>query len=258
MNKMSVLRGYNYQTRKISSLKVVAYVVFASLLLISSGDAYGDKVCISVTVNKKLKTSIRTQVAATCPKGFNELVDTATLAGPAGPAGPAGATGSQGPAGAQGPVGSRGLSAFDPLPSGTTVRGVVGGWGNTANLSFVTESLPASTTTAIKSQDMIIAHTPRLVSYCESTYVDGVEDCLSADELAKDETVCTGSFDNPTAPAGKVCIYVDVMYMAYDLEAQLVAATANPAQGSPFGFGLQWFTASGTSKVKATWAYTAP
>jgi hypothetical protein len=76
--------------------------------------------------------------------------------------------------------------------------------------------------------------------------------------LEKDETQCTGSFNSPTAPRGKVCIYIDVLYMAYDLQAQLVAAEANPAEGSPYGFGVQWFTASGTSKVKATWAYTAP
>ena len=167
-----------------------------------------------------------------------------------------GQTWATGPAGA---TGARGVSAFDPLPAGTTVRGVIGGWGNHANLSFVTESLPAATSAAIKTTDMIIAHTPRLVTYCQDTYVNGMQDCLSATEFSKDETVCTGTFDNPTAPAGKVCIYVDVLFEGYDMEAQLVAAVANTSQGSPFGFGLQWYTTAGsTSKVKASWAYTAP
>src|SRR5262245_8571615 len=45
--------------------------------------------------------------------------------GPSGVAGPPGPTGSTGPGGAQGPSGPRGFSAWDVIPSGTTVTGEV-------------------------------------------------------------------------------------------------------------------------------------
>lgn len=217
-----------------------------AVLLMTFPAAHADKLCLQVTVAKKTgKVSTKKTIAPACPKGFTELVDTASFVGPQGAAGASGA---------------RGPSAFDQLPSGTTVRGVIGGWGNQSNLAFFTQSLPASSSTAIKSSDMIIAHTPRLIGFCEDSYgAGGITTCLSADELAKNETLCTGTFDNPTAPAGKVCIYPDVFFAGFDMEAQLVAASANPAEGSPFGFGLQWYTEpSSTSKLKASWAYTAP
>ena len=70
-----------------------------------------------------------------------------------------------------------------------------------------------------------------------------------------------GTFDNPTAPPGKGCVYVDASNFAYQMEVQSVAADDNPIGGSPFGFALQWLTegnAGTISKVKASWAYTAP
>lgn len=204
--------------------------LLSAVILTGVTPGYGDKLCLKVSVNKRLKVTTTSVTAPTCPRGFQAIGEAAER------------------------------NPFGRLPSGATVRGVIGGSGTPSELTFVTQSLPASGGRAIKTEDMIIAHTPRLVNYCNSNYTNAMADCLSADEFAKDERLCTGTFDNPVAPRGKVCIYIDVLFGGFDLEAQLVAAVANSAEGSPFGFGLQWSTAQfiQSSKLKASWAYTAP
>jgi hypothetical protein len=65
-----------------------------------------------------------------------------------------------------------------------------------------------------------------------------------------------GSPANPTAPAGKVCIYVAGGDNAVDVQGYSVL----PGTGaSPYGFELKWTnTTTGDTFIDAVWAYKAP
>lgn len=84
---------------------------------------------------------------------------------------------------------------------------------------------------------------------------------------------CTGSFDNPTAPAGKLCVYpgreVDEAANVFfdDAEVANIAkngegafeAYARPIGGGRYGVRIEAkAAAAGVAKFYATWAYTAP
>jgi hypothetical protein len=67
---------------------------------------------------------------------------------------------------------------------------------------------------------------------------------------------CTGNPANPTAPAGKVCIYVSGADHAFNLNGYSVLFGTG---ASPYGFKLKWdASTTGDTFVDATWAYTAP
>ena len=67
---------------------------------------------------------------------------------------------------------------------------------------------------------------------------------------------CTGNPANPTAPAGKVCIYVSAADHAFNLNGYSVLFGTG---ASPYGFKLKWdASTAGDTFVDATWAYTAP
>jgi hypothetical protein len=74
------------------------------------------------------------------------------------------------------------------------------------------------------------------------------------------DPTCTGTVEAPTAPAGKVCVYVELQ------SASITALGATQLDGenseqSKLGFGVQ-VTATGAantnSVARGTWAYTAP
>jgi hypothetical protein len=72
------------------------------------------------------------------------------------------------------------------------------------------------------------------------------------------ETTCSGTYELPTAPAGRVCIY-----RAYAAPAQIGTTAqgfaAAPTGGSPYGFVLAIFPdAAGDASFAGSWAYTAP
>jgi hypothetical protein len=67
---------------------------------------------------------------------------------------------------------------------------------------------------------------------------------------------CTGTPAAPTAPAGKVCIYVSGADHAFNLSGYSVLFGT---EASPYGFKLKWDASqAGDTFVDATWAYTAP
>jgi hypothetical protein len=67
---------------------------------------------------------------------------------------------------------------------------------------------------------------------------------------------CTGTPANPTAPPGKVCIYVSGADHAFNLNGYSVLFGTG---ASPYGFKLKWDASTvGDTFVDATWAYTAP
>lgn len=170
-----------------------------------------------------------------------------------GPAGNQGAAGAQGLQGLQGPKGDRGQSAFDTLPSGTTIRGVI------SRLAPVV-SFPAPLPQGISNNDVKIAVTS---TFDAAHGCAALTDCLTNTELAKD-VACTGTVSLPTAPPGKVCIYpLTVVHVTGD---GTIGSGAFPvSSGSPtsiYGFrlngGASFFTGGAGVTVDATWAYTAP
>jgi hypothetical protein len=144
------------------------------------------------------------------------------------------------------------------LRSGVTVRGVVGGdfegfaaqaggpcedncdWGVDASLPF---PAPVGLTDAT-----VLVDTSLCLADCPGISADGTESGSAG--------TCLGSLTTPTAPAGKVCIYVAGAANAVELAGYSVM----PGTGSSkYGFKLKWVsTTADDSFVDAVWAYTAP
>src|SRR5690606_34975823 len=99
--------------------------------------------------------------------------------------------GPQGPAGTDGKDGKDGRSAWDVIPSGVTVTGVVG--------------YDASTTGAT-SNDRVVMNLPGTAPVALGA--GDVDFAPHADVISSDPA-CSGSTGNPTAPAGKLCLYLD-------------------------------------------------
>lgn len=148
--------------------------------------------------------------------------------------------------------------------SGRTIRGVIGGdfpaipagpstdcinncsWAGYASLPF-----PARV--ALTDGDVLVDNT---------TWVSGdtgqTQPTLDASEVASPVT-CTGTVDNPTAPAGKVCIYIAGGDNAEDVAGYSVVPGTG---GSKYGFKLHWVSngpgSAQNTFIDAVWAYTAP
>ena len=186
-------------------------------------------------------------------------------AGPIGPAGPQGAAGPPGAAGAEGPQGApgapgaegvpgpqgadgaRGPSAFEPIPGGTTVMGYaqfdVAEPANTETDFNFGVNLPGVAPKALQNDTVNFAPNPG--------YAAAIADADSS---------CQGTYENPSAPAGKVCLYLQ----------SASAPTANSVAGivpsggevARRGFAVVWTDPQadpGTDAfLQASWAYTAP
>jgi hypothetical protein len=171
------------------------------------------------------------------------------LRGQTGPAGPAGPKGDTGATGERGPSGPAGASALDPVPSGETIRGAVGGDFHAADADAsdfgVVVSLPMPAANNLSDDEV-------------NVNVAGWTDAGGQTPPTTTDTNpgCTGTPAAPTAPAGEVCIYVAGADHAFNLEGYSVL----PGTGaSPFGFKLKWDASQeGDTFVDATWAYTAP
>lgn len=159
-----------------------------------------------------------------------------SVQGPAGAAGPAGPAG---PQGAQGSKGDRGVSAWETIPSGVTVTGAETVWmpsaGNDALYSFSIDlgaRAPAALTDAAVN-----------FSGAQSLF------------LLDGDLSCTGSPAAPTAPAGKVCLYL----AGQQLNIEDFEGVAQPV-GGDLGFQVRWHATSAVNTMRwtATWAYTAP
>ena len=150
------------------------------------------------------------------------------------------------------------------LISGRTVRGVIGGdfpaipagpsTECTNNCSWAGyASLPFPARAALTDDDVLVDNT---------TWVSGdtgqTQPTLSSSESGS-PAACTGSVANPTAPAGKVCIYIAGGDNAEDVAGYSVVPGTG---GSKYGFKLHWVsTGPGSAQntfIDAVWAYTAP
>jgi hypothetical protein len=154
-------------------------------------------------------------------------------AGPQGATGAAGPTGAAGAAGAQGAKGDPGRSALSSLATNETVRGVVVAEGNAAAAGgFVGTgvSLPIPAPVALDNGHV---------------NVDGSDDPGDA---------CTGTYANPTAPAGFVCVYINT-----STNLSNIIGFVPFGQVTRFGFAVDGTTgAGGNAYFTGSWAYTAP
>lgn len=141
--------------------------------------------------------------------------------------GPAGPQGLQGAAGAPGAPGTSVFAAT--IPTGTTVTGVWAAPGGDGNAAV---SFPVPAPEAPGDADVSFAPDASAVTQ-------------------DDDAGCTGSFASPTAPTGKVCIYVEAI---------------GPGVSSLTGFGLgtRGFyvyaiqNSPSNTAARGSWAYTAP
>ena len=156
------------------------------------------------------------------------LLAAAGATGPAGPVGPKGDTGAKGETGPAGPGG--------PIPPGQTVTGAAMWRYSTSveSLNTQTVQLPGDPGKTLQSADV------NFKAWAPYT-LDG-------------DAACTGTSTAPTAPPGKVCLYLAG-----------VQTDTPQVQGFAFGrypaFAVQWEdsnTAGPQVSVQLTWAYTAP
>lgn len=164
-------------------------------------------------------------------------------AGTPGPKGDTGATGAQGPkgdtgaTGATGSTGARGVSAYEPLPSGVTMTGT----------DFINYNNPASTLESANNTEFPVR------APAAPTRVSFAPDGRAA--TTDDDPACTGSYENPTAPAGTVCVYPGDLGNITSVTAE---EWAEPALRDR-SFYVNFTPAANTNVfIYYSWAYTAP
>jgi hypothetical protein len=143
------------------------------------------------------------------------------------------------------PPGRPAARAIDPLPSGKTVHGVIG-FGDLATAGNqhrdIFQQLPVPATAPLKDADVYVS----LTGFTSSGGITPT----TADTNAG----CSGSVTAPTAPAGKVCVYIAGGQNSAGIQGLGIGTT-----GTPYGFKLSWDSqTSGRSFVEAVYAYTAP
>jgi hypothetical protein len=155
----------------------------------------------------------------------------------------------RGPRGPKGDKGDAGASALQPVPSHRTIRGAVGAdfhaFDSIASDFGVDVTLPMPARNALSDADVFVN-------------VSGWQNAGGQTQPTTTDTSagCTGTPASPTAPAGKVCIYVSGADHAFNLSGYSVLAGTG---ASPYGFKLKWDASQvGDTFVDATWAYTAP
>ena len=192
----------------------------------------------------------------TGPSGPQGPAGAQGVTGPSGPQGPAGARGVTGPSGPQGPAGARGVtgpsgpqgpagaSAFEPIPSGQTVYGVVGGDFDAYQVSgdwYGFSSLPAEAPVALDNTHVVVV---------ETSIVSGK---LDPSEMSQ-QSHCPGSASSPAPDPGYLCIYPT---QASNVDH--IIALAIPLGNSTSGFTIGWNNAIlGDTYLRARWAYKAP
>ncbi|MCO6429977.1 MAG: hypothetical protein J5J00_03885 [Deltaproteobacteria bacterium] len=193
--------------------------------------------------------------------------------------------------GDRGDQGLPGRGVNEALTSGTSIRGAAAGVfaapGDPSNPWSVSESFKFVLPEPITSDKIIVAQKP-LRNFCRAAANAGIipdflpdgttKDCLrtttplgtipltTTNQFEKqgqfdgtnEDNVCTGTAEEPTAPAGYVCIYLTDAVDFHQVYADTV-----PTGSSDAGFSVNWVSRSfDASKIKTrmgfTWAYTAP
>lgn len=169
--------------------------------------------------------------------------------------------GPQGPQGAQGPTGPTGptgRSAFDgPIPSGKTVKGV---WGNEDWTTVATQFSTHWESFAVPaSAPLDLDHTKFGVNGTNGTLSPLVKGLVPD---AWESGSCTGTFHNPTAPPGMLCMYLRDTFGPLNVLAN--SLTVWPPENTThevnqLGFTWQYRAnvAATTNRIEGSWAYTA-
>jgi hypothetical protein len=144
------------------------------------------------------------------------------------------------------------------IRSGVTVRGVIGGDFDTPTGTTCADncdwagyaSLPFPAPVGLGDDDVLVD---------ASLWTTGggqTAPTVDASTESTSSSTCTGTLATPTAPPGKVCIYV----AGGDNASGLKGVSVMPGTGtSRYGFKLVW--SSNTDEdtfIDAVWAYTAP
>jgi hypothetical protein len=151
------------------------------------------------------------------------------LVGAVGPAGSTGATGATGP---------RGYAAWDTIPSGTTVTGPF----------LLDVSSPTGSGTDYRQVVPLPGIAPAVVSE-----VNFASDASAS--TTDDDASCTGSLSAPTAPAGKVCLY---LHSTASDSINIEGYSSSVGNNQSFLVAWQDTGANDDAFVAARWAYTAP
>src|SRR4051794_8430382 len=180
--------------------------------------------------------------------------------GPQGAQGLPGAPGTPGSTGSTGPTGPAGATLIgSPVPPGKTIEGV---WGGeypahmTASDFVLTTSFPAPAPVPI---------TDATAQLSTNSFVGGPSPAVAAAATDADEDPeCSGTLAAPSAPAGKLCLYVRDARLSNvkdgTLHVQGPASDDDPgAAARKLGFEVSFTSAAtATVRVEGVWAYTAP
>lgn len=150
-------------------------------------------------------------------------------------------SGSQGPAGPAGPAGPQGPAAWEEIPSGTVITGALNFDGQQPSDGSSDEiNIPIGGIAPVALTDGKVNFAP-----------------TSGGSFGDQDATCTGTVNNPTAPAGKVCIYV-----AFS-DGIVRSSTAGwaPFYEADRGFNVGIVPAGDPGAdmyLFGAWAYTAP
>jgi hypothetical protein len=155
----------------------------------------------------------------------------------------------RGDTGPRGPKGDPGTSVFaSSVPSGKTIAGAWGGRYIAPQLAFNNTYL-ISTSFPVKAP----------VGLSDAN-VNAAPNAAAGDP----DPSCTGSADNPTAPRGKVCVYISRANNASVTGFRLTnPGVSGTSPGDAYGFVVRILDTgtvgnTATTNAEGTWAYTAP
>ena len=209
----------------------------ALVLALGTGGAYAAGKITGKQIAANAITSSKIKNGTIAPVDLSSATKR-TMAGPAGATGARGATGATGATGPAGSTGPRGTSAWDTIPSGTTVTGRI-----------YTATIATATGQAVVENVNLPAVAP---TGLDNGHVNFAAD--SSTTTTDDDGTCTGSYEQPTAPAGKVCLY---MGSSSGLGSIVGDAWFDHGGGAFYVVGTTTAD-SGQVSIYATWAYTAP
>lgn len=130
--------------------------------------------------------------------------------------------------------------ATRPIPSGLTVTGAFGVSSNVTTLTTPTNDL----------REVV-----QLPGLAPSDLTDAVVNFAPATAAVDADPTCTGTPNAPTAPAGKVCLYLaSTQGLNTTVEGQAIPGLL----GSRAGFVVHAANLDSSTGVFGTWAYTAP
>ncbi len=162
--------------------------------------------------------------------------------GPAGPAGPAGEPGEPGLRGAKGEEGVAGTDPWDTIPPGQLLTGSADYRLDTrlaGDELAITVQLPARVPVALTTGTVNFSNLD-----------------LTAGSTDRDLN-CAGTETAPTAPAGKVCLYISSSPPPFNV--QTGSANGDMSPDGRTGFTVHWAAqAAGVTELAFTWAYLAP